>query len=50
MKGARLLHFAGGLALGLVALDLIGFAATVWFGAELVQAAEAAGVGGLLPR
>ena len=33
---------------GLLALDLVGFVATVWFGAELVQAAEAAGVAGLL--
>lgn len=35
---------------GLVALDLLGFVATIWFGAELVEAAEAAGVAGLLPR
>ena len=41
---------AGGVAGGLLALDLIGFVATVWFSAELFQAAEAAGVAGLLPQ
>ena len=40
----------GGVAGGLLALDLIGFVATVYFGAELLQAAEAAGVAGLLPK
>jgi hypothetical protein len=50
VKGARILKYAGGIALGLVALDLLGLAATVWFGAELVQAAQAAGVEGLLPQ
>ena len=40
----------GGLAGGLLALDLIGFVATVYFSAELLQAAEAAGVAELLPR
>ena len=40
----------GGVAGGLLALDLIGFVATVYFSAELLQAAEAAGVAGLLPR
>jgi hypothetical protein len=40
----------GGAAGGLLALDLIGFVATVYFSAELLQAAEAAGVAGLLPR
>lgn len=39
-----------GIAGGLLALDLIGFVATVYFSAELLQAAEAAGVAGLLPR
>ena len=33
---------------GLLALDLIGFVATVYFSAELLEAAEAAGVAGLL--
>ena len=33
---------------GLLALDLIGFVATVYFGAELVEAAKAAGLAGLL--
>ena len=41
---------AGGVAGGLLALDLIGFIATVYFSAELLKAAEAAGVAGLLPR
>ena len=40
----------GGVAGGLLALDLIGLVATVYFSAELLQAAEAAGVAGLLPR
>jgi hypothetical protein len=40
----------GGVAGGLLALDLLGFVATVYFSAELLQAAEAAGVAGLLPR
>jgi len=41
---------AGGVAAALVALDLVGFVATVYFGAELARAAEAAGVAGLLPQ
>ena len=41
---------AGGVVGGLLALDLIGFVATVYFSAELLQAAEAAGVAGLLPK
>ena len=40
----------GGVAGGLLALDVLGFVATVYFSAELLQAAEAAGVAGLLPR
>ena len=40
----------GSVAGGLLALDLIGFVATVYFSAELMQAAESAGVAGLLPR
>ncbi|NUT00589.1 MAG: hypothetical protein HOP96_06410 [Sphingomonas sp.] len=40
----------GGIAGGLLLLDLIGFVATVYFSAELLRAAEAAGVAGLLPR
>ena len=40
----------GGMAGGLLALDLIGFVATVYFSADLLKAAEAAGVAGLLPR
>lgn len=41
---------AGGLVGGLLVLDLIGFLATAWFGAELLQAADAAGLAGLLPK
>jgi len=41
---------AGGVAGALIALDLIGFVASVYFGAELLRAAEAAGVAGLLPK
>jgi hypothetical protein len=40
----------GSVAGGLLALDLIGFVATVYFSAELLQAAEAAGVAELLPK
>ena len=40
----------GGVAGGLLALDVLGFVATVYFSAELLQAAEAAGVAGLLPK
>lgn len=39
---------AGGLVAGLVALDLIGFVATVYYGPQLVDAAEAEGVAELL--
>ena len=40
----------GSVAGGLLVLDLIGFVATVYFSAELLKAAEAAGVAELLPR
>ena len=40
----------GGVAGGLLALDLIGFVATVYFSAELMQAAQAAGVAEFLPK
>ena len=49
-KAGRAGLVVGGVAGGLLALDLIGFVATVYFSAELLQAAEAAGVAGLLPR
>ena len=49
-RGGRAALTVGGVAGGLLALDLIGFVATVYFSAELLQAAEAAGVAGLLPR
>ena len=51
--GAQLRKYGaivGGVAGGLLALDLLGFVATVYFSAELLQAAEAAGVAGMLPR
>lgn len=35
---------------GLLALDLVGFVASVYFSAELLSAAEAAGVSELLPK
>ena len=41
---------AAAVAGGLLALDVLGFVATVYFGPELLQAAETAGVIGLLPR
>jgi hypothetical protein len=41
---------AGGLVGGLLALDLIGFLATVYISGELMQAAQAAGVAEFLPR
>ena len=41
---------AGSVVGGLLLLDLIGFVATAYFSAELLKAAEAAGVAGLLPR
>ena len=47
-KLRRLGLIAGGVAGGLLALDLIGFVATVYFSAELLQAAETAGVAQLL--
>ena len=53
LRGSRFGRAAmvlGGVAGGLLALDLLGFVATVYFSAELLQAAEAAGVAGLLPR
>ena len=41
---------AGGVVGGLIAHELLGFVATVYSRAELLQAAEAAGVAGLLPQ
>ena len=40
----------GGVAGGLLALDLIGFVATAYFSAELLQYAQRAGVAGMLPQ
>jgi len=41
---------AGGVVGGLLLLDLIGFLATAYFSAELLQYAQAAGVAELLQR
>ncbi|GAA4748607.1 hypothetical protein GCM10023264_13420 [Sphingomonas daechungensis] len=41
---------AGSVVGGLLLLDLIGFLATVYFSAELLQYAQKAGVGELLKR
>jgi hypothetical protein len=41
---------AGGVVGGLVALDFLGFVASVYFSAELLQYAQMAGVEALLPR
>ena len=41
---------AAGVAGGLLALDVIGFVATVYYGPELLKAAEAAGAAELLKR
>jgi hypothetical protein len=41
---------AGGVLGGLIALDFLGFIASVYFGAELLQAAQHAGVAGWLPQ
>ena len=49
-RARRLGLTAAGVAGGLLALDLIGFVASVYFSAELLKAAEAAGVAGLLAR
>jgi hypothetical protein len=40
----------GGVVGGLLALDFLGFIATVYFSAELLQAAQRAGVAGWLPQ
>ena len=40
----------GSIAGGLLALDLIGFAATVYFHEELLAQAEAAGLGDLFKQ
>ena len=40
----------GGVVGGLFALDFLGFIATVYFSAELLQAAQRAGVAGWLPQ
>jgi len=41
---------AGGVVGGLLVLDLIGFVATAYFSAELMQYAQRAGVAGLLRK
>ena len=49
-RAGRVGMVAGGVVGGLLALDLIGFVATVYFSSELMQAAQAAGVAEFLPR
>ena len=49
-RAGRAGMIVGGVAGGLLALDFLGFVATVYFSADLLQAAETAGVAGLLPR
>ena len=49
-RAGRLGMVAGGIAGGLLALDLIGFVATAYFSSELLSAAQRAGVAGWLAR
>ena len=52
LKRTRLGRYSlvvGGIAGGLLLLDVIGFVATVYFHETLLAQAEAAGLGGLLP-
>ena len=49
-KAGKAGMIAGGVVGGLLLLDLIGFVATAYFSAELLQYAERAGVAGLLQR
>ena len=49
-KAGRAGATAGAILAGLLALDLIGFVATVYYGPELLRAAEAAGVAELLKQ
>ena len=53
LKRTRLGRYSlvvGSIAGGLLLLDVIGFVATVYFHEELLARADAAGLGGLLPR
>lgn len=49
-RAGRAGMLAGGLVGGMLALDLIGFVATAYFGTELLQAARSAGIAELLQR
>ena len=49
-RAGRLGATAAAVAGGLLALDLVGFVASVYFSAELLHAAQSAGVAELLPR
>ena len=49
-RAGRAGMIVGGVAGGLLALDFLGFLATVYFSAELMQYAQQAGVTGLLPK
>lgn len=46
----RTATIAGSVVGGLILLDFIGFLATAYFSAELLQYAQKAGVSGLLKR
>jgi len=50
LRANRFARVAGTVVGGLIVLDLIGFIATAYFSAELLQYAQRAGVAGLLPR
>jgi hypothetical protein len=50
LRANRFARVAGTVVGGLIVLDLIGFIATAYFSTELLQYAQRAGVGGLLPR
>ena len=49
-RAGRIGLVAGGIVGGLLALDLIGLIATVYFHDEILAQAEAAGLGKLLER
>ena len=50
LRANRFAKVAGTVVGGLIVLDLIGFVATAYFSAELLQYAQRTGVAGMLPR
>ena len=50
LRANRFARVAGTVVGGLIVLDLLGFVATAYFSAELLQYAQRAGVAGMLPR